>query len=181
MSTYMPQQGVPIIIKGGSHKGTIASAIEIQANSVFQVTEEFQSQANEWIQSDSGFSLSYVESVMIGEMGDDLQFCQTSSMAHPLTFAFKDGKNANIFTITEAADSGNYTLQISVEPPDDYFQITETAKSESSTTSSWSVSLYNSAAAEVFAVEVTDANNVPVCRLLRANEEDIYLNLEPAV
>ncbi len=177
MSTIRLQQGIPIIIKGGSKKGIVATAIEIQANSNFQVTEEFQSQANDWIQSDSGFSISYVESIMVGEMGNNLQFCQTSAMAHPLTYKFKDDKGANIFTITEVAGGGNYSLQISVDLPNNYFQITETSESKSG----WTVSLFDTTDPEVYAVEVTDANNVPVSRLVRMDEADIYLNLEPPV
>ncbi len=180
MTTDIVRQGIPIIIKGGGGSSLSATAIEIQATSVFQVTEEFQSQANEWIQSDSDFSISYVESVMIGEPGENMQFCQTSSMAHPLTFAFKDGKDETIFTIAEVADGGNYVLQISVDVPDDYFQITQAAESESNN-NDWSVSIFNPSAAEIFAVDVTDSNNVMVCRLLRTNEADISLNLEPVV
>jgi len=179
MSTFMPQQSIPIIIKGGSKSGIIAKPIEIQANSVFEVTEQFQSQPNEWIQSDSGFVISYVESLVIGEMGAGLQFCQTSSMAHPLTYEFKDSESNNIFTIREVAGGGNnYSLQISVDLPDDYFQITQAPKSDEE---NWTVSAFDTTNTEVYAVEVVDANSIPVCRLLRASEEDIYLNLEPAV
>jgi hypothetical protein len=179
MSTFMPQQSIPIIIKGGSKSGILAKPIEIQANSTFEVTEQFQSQPNEWIQSDSAFAVSYVESLTIGEMGAGLQFCQTSSMAHPLTYEFKDSESGNIFTIKEVAAAGgsNYSLQISVDLASDYFQITQSSKTDGN----WTVSAFNTTNAEVYAVEVVDANNVPVCRLLRANEEDIYLNLEPAV
>ncbi|MEP6901002.1 MAG: hypothetical protein ABJA66_04585 [Actinomycetota bacterium] len=176
MSTLNPRQGIPVIIKGGSKSGILAKPIEIQANSDFQVTEEFHSQANNWIQSGSDFAISYVESIMIGEMGANLQFCQTSSMAHPLTYAFKDAKGANIFTITEVAGGGNYSLQISVDLPDNYFQITDTSESKSG----WTVSLFGTTDAEVYAVEVIDSNNVPVSRLVRMDEADIYLNLEPS-
>ena len=175
MSSDLPQQGIPVIIKGGSHKGIIATAIELQVDGGFQVTQEFQSQADNWIQSDSDFSVSYVESVMVGEMGDSLQFCQTSLMTHPLTYEFQDDKGAIIFTIKEVAAAGDYSLQISVGKSGDYFHITK-----SSDPGSWSTSLFNSTDAEVAAVEVKDADNTPVCRLLRANEEDIYLNLEPS-
>jgi hypothetical protein len=179
MSTYMPEQSIPIIIKGGSKSGILAKAIEIHANSVFAVTEQFHAQPSEWIQSDSDFAVSYVESVMVGEMGAGLQFCQTSTMAHPLTYEFKDSDNKNIFTIREVAGGeSNYTLQVAVDLPDDYFQITETSKSEAG---NWTVSTFNTTDAEVYAVEVVDANKIPVCRLLRTNEADIYLNLEPAV
>jgi hypothetical protein len=177
MSTFMPQQSIPIIIKGGTKSGILAKPIEIQANSVFEVTEQFQSEPNEWIQSDSAFTVSYIESLMIGEMGAGLQFCQTSSMAHPLTYEFKDSESSNIFTIKEVAAGSNYSLQISVDLSGDYFQITQSSKSDGN----WSVSTFNTTNTEVYAVEVVDANNIPVCRLLRANEEDIYLNLEPAV
>lgn len=178
MSTEMPEQSIPIIIKGGSKSGILVKPIEIQANSIFQVTEEFQSEEDTWIQSDSDFAVSYVESVAIGEMGAGLQFCQTSLMTHPLTYAFKDDKGANIFTITEVADSSNYSLQIGVEFPDGYFEITDTDQSKKG---SWTVSRFNTTDTEVYEVEVTDANNVPVCQLLRTNEEDIFLNLEPPV
>jgi hypothetical protein len=178
MSTDMTQQTTPVIIKGGSKKGILATAIEIQANSIFQVTESFQSQQDDWIQSDSDFAVSYVESVAVGEMGAGLQFCQTSSMAHPLTYAFKNEKDSTIFTIKEVADGDNYYLQIMVDSSDDYFHITEGNQSSGN---DWSVSLFNTADVIVYAVEVTDADNVPVCLLLRTNEEDIFLNLEPSV
>ena len=177
MSTDKVQQTTPIIIKGGSKSGILAKPIEIHANSIFQVTEQFQSQPSEWIQSDSDFVISYIESVVVGELGAGLQFCQTSSMVHPLTYEFKDSDNSNIFTISETAGNGNYSLQISVDLPDDYFQITEASKSA---TEAWTISTFNTMNTEVYAVEVIDANNIPVCRLLRANEEDIYLNLEPS-
>jgi hypothetical protein len=179
MSTFMPEQSIPIIIKGGSKSSIIAKPIEIQANSVFQVTEQFQSQPGEWIQSDSDFAISYVESVMIGDMGAGLQFCQTSSMAHPLTYEFKDSDNNNIFTIKEVAGGGsNYSLQILVDAAGDFFQITQSPKSDDP---NWTASAFDTTNTEVYAVEVVDANDIPVCRLLRPSEEDIYLNLEPAV
>jgi len=151
MSTDMPQQGMPIIIKGGSKSGILAKPIEIQAGGIFQVTEQFQSQPDDWIQSDSDFTVSYIESLMVGEMGADLQFCQTSSMAHPLTYIFKDAENNNIFTISEVADGGNYSLQISVDLAGDYFQVTEAGKSGSE----WTISTLNSADPEVAAVQST--------------------------
>lgn len=178
MSNSKAQQSIPVIIKGGSKSGILAKPIEIQANSSFQVTEEFHSQSNQWIQSDSDFTVSYIESVMIGEMGENLQFCQTSSMTHPLTFTFKDLNNKDIFTIKEVTDNNNYSLQISVTLPDDYFQIPQTSESSND---NWSNSVFDTADAEVYAVEVTDINDVPVCRLLRNGESDIYLNLEPPV
>jgi len=120
-----------------------------------------------------------VESLTVGEMGAGQQYCQTSSMAHPLTYEFKDSDNNNIFTIKEVSGSGtDYSLQIAVDLPDDYFQITQSPKSDSP---NWTVSAFDTLNTEVSAVEVIDRNDVPVCRLLRANEEDIYLNLEPAI
>ncbi len=178
MSENNVQQGIPVIIKGGSKSGILAKAIEIQANSVFSVTQQFQSQPDEWVQSDSDYSISYVESVMVGELGGSLQFCQTSTMAHPLTYEFKDSGGNNIFTIQEVANGSNYTLQISVTLANDYFQITEQPKGDEE---AWTASTFNTTDPEVYMVEVTDANNVPVCQLLRTEEEDIFLNLEPPV
>jgi hypothetical protein len=182
MSNYLPQQGMPIIIKGGGKKGIVTNAIQIQTPGDFQITQPFQSQQDDWIQSDSNFSISYVESIMLGQMDENLQFCQTSLMTHPLTFEFKNKKGLNIFTIKEILDSGNYYLQITVVMEDDYFQVTEESESTGAETSNgdWSVSLFNTTDVDLYAVEVTDANDVPVCRLVRANEEDISLNLEPA-
>ncbi len=177
MSTRKVQQTVPVIIRGGK-SGIIAKAIEIEANSLFHVTQQFQSQPEEWIQSDSDFTVSYIESIDIGEMGGDLQFCQTSSMAHPLTYAFKDSAKNNIFTIQEIADGNNYSLQITVDLTNEYFQITQEEKSVSG---GWTVSTFSTTNAIVAEVEVTDANNIPVCQLLRTEEEDIFLNLEPSV
>ena len=177
MSTQKVQQTVPVIIKGGK-SGIIAKAIEIQANSIFQVTQQFQSQPEEWIESNSYFTVSYIESIDIGEMGGNLQFCQTSTMAHPLTYAFKDSNKNNIFTITEVADGNNYSLQITVDSAGEYFQITDSDKAVSN---SWTVSTFSTTNTIVAEVEVTDANNIPVCQMLRTNEEDIFLNLEPSV
>jgi len=177
MSTKKVGQSIPIIIKGG-RSGIIAQTIEIQANSIFQVTQEFQSQPEEWTASNSYFSVSYIESIDIGEIGGDLQFCQTSSMAHPLTYTFKDSNKNNIFTIQEVADSNNYALQITVDLAGEYFQVTDSDKSVSN---SWTVSTFSTTNAVVGVVEITDANDVPVCQLLRTNEEDIFLNLEPPV
>ena len=178
MSTDLPQQSTPIIIKGGRGKGITQSAIEIEANSVFAVTESFQSQQDDWIQSDSDFSISYIESLAIGEMGAGLQFCQTSTMAHPLTYSFKDDDDSTIFTIKEIADGDNYNLQINVEVPDEYFQITQ---GNASTGNDWSVSKFSAVTVVVSSVEVTDATNTPVCLLLRTIDQDIFLNLEPGV
>jgi hypothetical protein len=177
MSIKKVQQTTPVIIKGGK-SGIIAKAIEIQANSIFQVTQQFQSQPGEWTTSDSYYTVSYIESIDIGEMGGDLQFCQTSTMAHPLTYAFKDSNKNNIFTMQEVADGNNYSLQITVDSSGDYFQITDPEKSISE---GWTVSTFNKTSAIVGMVEVTDANNIPVCQIIRANEEDIFLNLEPPV
>ena len=177
MSIHKVQQTTPVIIKGG-RSGLIAQPIEIQANSIFQVTEHFQSQQEEWIQSDSDFTVSYIESIVVGEMGGGQQFCQTSSMAHPLTYAFKDSNKNNIFTIQEIADGNNYKLQITVDSSGDYFQITDSDKSVSG---GWTVSTFNTTNPIVGIVEVTDANNIPVCQLLRTNGEDIFLDLEPSV
>ena len=177
MSTRKVQQTVPVIIRGG-RSGLIAQAIVIEANSVFQITEQFQSQQEEWLQSDSDFAVSYIESIDIGEMGGDLQFCQTSSMAHPLTYAFKDSAKNNIFTIQEIADGDNYKLQISVDLPNDYFQVTEEDKAVSN---GWTVSTFSTTNALVAVVEVIDSHNTPVCQLIRTEEEDIFLNLEPSV
>ena len=182
MSTDMPQQASPIIIKGGK-SGILPKAIEIWASGDFQVTQQFQSQPDEWIQSDSDFAVSYIESLVVGEMGEGQQFCETSSMAHPLTYAFNDSDGNNIFTVREVVNAKGYSIQISVNSTNDYFTITtqSEASGESATSAEmWTVSTFNTVGSMVYAVEVKDTNNVPVCRLLRANEEDIYLNLEPA-
>ena len=178
MSENNLQQGIPVIIKGGSKSGSLPRAIEIQANSVFSITEQFQSQPNDWTQSDSDYSVSYVESITVGELGGNLQFCQTSTMAHPLTFNFKDSEGKNIFTIQEVADGFNYLLQISVDLTDDYFQVTDQSNSPNET---WTASTFNTTDSEVAIVEVINANNVPVCQLLRTDVEDIILNIEPPV
>ena len=177
MSTKKVQQGIPVIIKGGSKSGIIAKAIEIDANSIFSVTQEFQSEPSEWTQSDSAFAISYVESVMVGEMGANLQFCQTSSMAHPLKYTFKDSDDNNIFTIQEASEGSNYSLQISVDSHGNYFQITQSAKGDDN----WTTSTFNTLSIVVSVVEVTDVNNTPVCQFLVNDGENIYLNLEPPV
>ncbi len=177
MSTNRALQNTPIIIKGGKGTGITASGIEIQANSVFQVTESFQSQQNDWIQSDSNFTVTYVESVVVGEVSAGMQFCQTSSMAHPLTYAFKNSKDVTIFTIKEVADGDNFYLQINVDASNDYFQITQGNQSSGN---DWTGSVFNTVNVIINSVEVTDANDVAVCLLLRANEEDIVLNLEPS-
>jgi len=168
-------QLTPIRVKGGTKGSSLLPAtIEIQANSVFQVTETFEEQPSDWIQSDSIFMVSYVESLGVGEPDNWEQFCQTSTMAHPLTYAFKDADNNNIFTIQEIADGDNFYLQIAVAPPDDYFQISQQPKSGDN----WTASLYNTTLTAVYAIDVSDRNDVFVCRLLRPNEEDIYLNIQ---
>lgn len=172
----MPEQSTPIIIKGGNKKSSIP--IRLEPNSTFEVTQSYQSQPNDWVQSGSDFSVSYIESLNIGSLSNNPQYCQTSSMAHPLTYAFKDDEDKNIFIITEVADGNNYTLEISVQYPNSYFQITEAA----SGTGKWLESDFNSSLdAEVAAVEVTDADNVPVCRISRTDDSEIIMNLEPPV
>jgi hypothetical protein len=169
MSTLNPQSGIPVIIKGGRSSGILPKPIEIHADDTFQVTEEFQSQPTQWIQSDSAFSVTYVESLTIGPAGEDQQFCQTSSMSHPLTYFFKDHKDNNVFTLSEVANGGNYSLLVSVDKTDNCFEITQPPN--------WTVSIFDTTETEVFAVEVVDSNSVTVCRLLRTNEYDIQLNL----
>ena len=179
MSLNRVEQITPVIIKGGRQSGILPEPIAIHANSVFEVTQQFQSQPDDWVQSNSEFTISYIESVVVGELGSGQQYCQTSTMAHPLTYEFKDSSNNNIFTVSEVALNGgsNYSLQISVSLPNDYFQITEAPKSDDP---NWTVSTFDTLNTEVYAVEVVDANNVPVCRLLRTEGEDIFLNMEPA-
>ncbi len=178
MSSDLPQQTTPIIIKGGSKKASIP--IRINAYSTFQITESFQSQSDDWIQSASDFSVSYIEAVDVGEPGGNLQFCQTSSMSHPLTFAFKDSDNNTIFTVTEAADGANYDLQIAVQYSGGFFKIEQTSELAEGT--DWSESIFDPSDVEVYMVEVTDSHNVPVCQIIRPTEEsDIFLNLEPPV
>jgi hypothetical protein len=99
-------------------------------------------------------------------------------MAHPLTFNFKDSQGKKIFTIHEISNGVNYVLQISVDVTDDYFQITGQSNSSGE---SWTASTFNTTESEVGMIEVLDNNNVPVCQLMRTDEEDIILNLEPPV
>jgi hypothetical protein len=185
MSSNLPQQSTPIIIKGGSKKAS--TPIRINAYSTFQITEEFQSESDEWIQSESDFSISYIEAIEVGEPGGNLQFCQTSSMSHPLTFMFKDSNNTTIFTVTEVADGSNYDLHIAVQYSGGFFQVEQTSEqvgqtSELESGSDWSESVFDPSDAEIYLVEVTDSNNVPVCQIIRPTEEsDIFLNLEPPV
>lgn len=170
----MPEQSVPIIIKGGNKKSSIP--IRLEPNSNFQITESYQSQSNDWLKSDSDFSVSYIESLNIGSLSGEPQFCQTSTMAHPVTYAFKDDQDKNIFLITEVADGNNYSLEISVQYPNSYFQVTQSAPG----VGNWTESVFNSSLdAEIAVVEVTDHNNVPVCRISRTDDSDIFLNLEP--
>jgi hypothetical protein len=177
MTNDLPQQATPIIIKGGTRGVIAAKAIEIEANGLFLIIEQFQSSPNEWTQSNSEFNVSYIESVVVGDMGNDQQFCQTSTMAHPLTYAFNDTDGSTIFTVREVAAAKGFMLQITVDSTDDYFQVDSQSVTPPDT---WSTSTFNTTDAEVYSIEVADANNVPVCRLLRANGENIYLNLEPA-
>jgi len=175
MSIKNLKQGLPIIIRGGSRSG--GKPISIQADGVFEITQQFQAQPNDWIESGSDFLVSYIESVMIGEMGPELQFCQTSSMSHPLRFEFKNDKDANIFTLSEIAATGGYNVRIDVQMPDEYFEITQSGNSGET----WTASDFDSEAAAIAAVEVVDSNEVPVCRLLCPDGESICLNLEPAL
>jgi hypothetical protein len=178
MSSDLPQQTTPVIIKGGSKKASIP--IRINAYSTFQVTESFQSESDDWIQSESDFTVSYIESFEVGEPGGNLQFCQTAFMLHPLTFAFKDSNNTTILTITEVADGAAYDLHIAVQYSGGFFQIEQTSELAEGT--DWSESVFEPADAEIYLVEVTDRNNLPVCQIIRATDEsDIFLNLEPPV
>lgn len=178
MSSDLPQQSVPIIIKGGSKKSL--TPIRITAYSQFQITESFQSESDDWIQSDSDFSVSYIESFEVGEIGGNLQFCQTAPMSHPLTFTFKDSDNNNIFTVTEVADGSNYGLHIAVQYSGGFFQVEQT--SELAGGINWSESVFDPPDAEVYLVEVTDSSNTPVCQIIRPTDDsDIFLNLEPPV
>ncbi len=183
MSPDMPQQSIPIIIKsGGGGGGEIDQAktpIDINANSIFKVTEEYNSQPTDWLKSDSHFTVSYVESIAIGENGKNMQFCQTSRMSHPLTFAFKDAKGKAIFTIVETADDKNFSLQFSVDYPDCYFQVSDTSKTASK--GFWSDSIFSMSGMNIHIIEVIDSNNIPVCQLLRFDNAEIFLNLEPPV
>lgn len=180
MSSDLPQQSVPIIIKGGDLD--TSSPIEISTMSYFQITQEFQSQPNEWLQSSSDFELSYVESLnLISPSGDD-QFCQTWTMSHPLTYAFKDAKNKNIFVISEVAQDKNYTLNIDVQYANSYFQIDQQSSENASNGSDWTDSVFVSETpVEVAKIEVTDSSGTPVCQFLRSNEEQISLSVEPPV
>lgn len=171
------QQGTPIVVRGGNKSGIIPKPISINADGVFQVTQEFQAQPTNWVESSSEFVISYVESINVGQMGSGLQYCQTSSMSHPLRYEFKDDKSANIFTITEVPTNGGFSLKVDVLAPNDFFHITEESKEGGE---SWVESAFDQPTAEVYAVEVVDSTNTPVCRLIRSSEEDIYLNLEPA-
>lgn len=181
MSSDLPQQSVPIIIKGGDMDAS--SPIEIDSMSFFQVTQEYQSQSGEWLQSSSDFELSYVESLnLVSATGDD-QFCQTSTMSHPLTYAFKDDKNDNIFIISEVAKNKNYTLNIEVQYPKAYFQIAQQSSENAASGSNWTTSVFHSELlpAEVAKIEVTDSSGTPVCQLLRSAGEQITLSVEPPV
>ena len=176
MSSDMPQQSMPVIIKGGNKK--TSSPIQINSLSLFQITQEFQSQSGGWLQSSSEFELSYVESVNLVSLTGDAQFCQTSTMSHPLTYAFKDDQEKNIFIISEVADGNNYTLSIDVQYPNSYFQSEGVTNGDC-----WTESIFNSGLleAEVAQIEVTDSSGTPVCQLLRSNDEEITLAVEPPV
>ena len=174
MSTYLPQEITPIIIKGGKG-GILATRIKIEANSVFVVTQ--QSQPLEWTQSDSNYTVSYIESLVVGEMGvGEQQFCQTATMAHPLTYTFMDAEKNPIFTVQEIADGGNFKLQITVDAAGDYFEVTQDSKAAPD---AWTESTFSSTDAVVYMIEVKDSTNTPVCQLVRSEEEDIFLDLEP--
>ena len=176
MSTDLPQQSTPIIIKGGKG-GILATPIKFQAYSVFVVTQHLQSQPLQWTQSDSNYSVSYIESLVVGEMGvGEQQFCQTATMAHPLTYTFMDAEKNPIFTVQEIADSGNFKLQITVDAAGDYFEVTQESKA---VPDAWTESTFSSTDAVVYMVEVKDSTNTPVCQLVRGEEEDIFLDLEP--
>ena len=180
MSSALPRQSVPIIIKGGRIHDY--RPIEINSISYFRVTQEFQSQSEDWVESSSNFELSYVESLNLVSPTGDAQFCQTSTMSHPLTFAFKDSQNKNIFIISEVADSGNYTLSINVQYSNSYFQIAQQSAENVTTEEYWNNSIFTSGmGAEVAKIEVTDSGGTPVCQLLRTNDEEITLSLEPPV
>lgn len=169
MSTDKAQQGVPIIIKGGTKKSSIP--IRITAYDEFHITESIQSGSNDWIESKSDDPISYIESVVLG---DNQQFCQTSTMKHPITLTFKDSDSNHLFKITEVEVSGtsNFNLSISVEYPGSFFQADG---------SSWSESDFDPSDMEIHLVEVTDVNNTPVCQLVRekGDDSDFILNLEP--
>ncbi len=170
------EEVTPIIIKGGNKKSSIP--ISIEPNGTFNVTESYQSQSNDWLKSDSDFAIRYIESLVVGQDGNSQQFCQTSTMAHPLTYAFKDDQDKNIFLLTEVADGNNFKLEISVQYPNSYFQISQSAPGAGN----WTESVFNSSLdAEIATVEVTDANNMPVCQLSRNGDNDIFIDTEPPV
>lgn len=182
MSSDLPRQSVPIIIKGGNIYDT--KPIEINSISYFQVTQEFQSQAEDWLTSSSDFELSYVESINLVSPTGDAQFCQTSTMLHPLTFAFKDDQDKNIFIISEVAvANNNFTLSIDVQYSSSYFHITEQSSEDTVTTQEfWNDCVFVSGTGvEVAKIEVTDSNGTPVCQFLRSNDEEITLSVEPPV
>jgi len=181
MSSDLPQQSLPIIVKGGNKK--TSSRIQINSLSLFQITQEFQSQSSEWRQSSSEFKLSYVESLNLVSLTGNAQFCQTSTMSHPLTYAFKDDQDKNIFIISEVADNNNYKLSIDVQYPNSYFQIVQQSSEDATSGNCWTESIFNSGLleAEVAKIEVTDSSGTPVCQLLRSSDEKITLSIEPPV
>lgn len=190
MSSALPRQSVPIIIKGGNIRSY--RPIELESISYFRVTQEFQSQSDDWLESSSDFELSRVESINLVSPTGDAQFCQTSTMSHPLTFAFKDDQDKNIFIVsTVAATNDNYTLSINVEYSNSYFQISQQSSENAATEQSsenltteelWNNSIFTSGMeAEVAKIEVTDSSGTPVCQFLRSSDEQITLSLEPPV
>lgn len=181
MSSDLPQQSVPIIIKGGKKQDQ--RPIQINSLSYFQVTQEFQSQSDDWVESTSVFELRYVESLNLISPTGDAQFCQTSTMSHPLTFVFKDSQDKNIFIVSEvAAADNNYTLSINVQYSNSYFQITQQSSENVTTEEFWNNSIFTSGMeAEVAKIEVTDSSGNPVCQFLRSDDEEITLSLEPPV
>lgn len=181
MSSDLPQQSLPVIIKGGNKK--TSSLIQINSLSLFEVTQSVQSQSGGWLQSSSVFELSYIESLNLVSPTGDAQFCQTSTMSHPLTYAFKDDQEKNIFIISEVADNGNYTLSIDVQYPNSYFQIAQHSSEGAANGADWTESIFNSGLleAEVAKIEVTDSSGIPVCQFLRSGVEEISLSIEPPV
>lgn len=179
MSSDLPQQSLPIIIKGGNK--LTSNRIQFNSLSLFQVTQNFQSQSDEWLQSSSVFDLSYIESLNLVSPTGDAQFCQTSRMSHPLTYAFKDDQGDNIFVITEVADNNNsFTLSVDVQYPDSYFKIVPQSSEAAPTGNDWTESVfYSQSETEVAQIEVIDKHGIPVCQFMRSQDEEITLPVEP--
>lgn len=175
MSSDLPQQSTPIVVKTGNKQLFIP--IRINAYSEFQITEGIQTGSDDWTQSQSDFSISYVESINIGEPGGSQQFCQTSTMSHPLTFTFKDSDDNDIFTITEIASGSVFGLHIGVQFAGGFFHVEQaTGKGGED----WSESVFDPSDTEISTVEVKDSNDVPVCQfVITSGESDIFLDLEP--